>query len=126
MDSVEFEQLAREDPHRWAFLQEVAEKAGKQVSVEEPQRFATGVEIFIGIAAYALFRWAKDYFDHRRALNETEILRQQAQVITTLTQEDFPPELAQATVVKLLEGIAKRTKDDPVLQRALDLVGKGE
>ena len=131
MDAMRFEQFVREDPQLRAFLQGVADEVGKQVPIEEPKRYldvtATGVSMLFNIAVYTLFRLVKDYFDHRRALNEVEVLKRQTEVIRTLVEEaGFPRELAQATVVALLTGIAKRTKDDPVLKKAFDLVGKGE
>jgi hypothetical protein len=72
MDAATFEQHARQDPQLEAFLREVAQDVAQQISIEEPQRFAvTGVDILLGLAAYALYRWVKDYFDHRRALHES-------------------------------------------------------
>ena len=80
MDGLQFEQQAREDLHISAFLREVAEDAAQHIAVEEPQRFVTvtGVDLLLGLVAYALYRLAKDYLDHRRALHEVDIARQQA------------------------------------------------
>ena len=126
MDGLQFEQQAREDPHLSAFLREVAEDAAQHIAVEEPQRFVTvtGVDLLLGLVAYALYRLAKDYLDHHRALHEVDIAKQQAQVITDLIDAGFPPKDAQATAVALLKGIAKRTGDDPVLKKALAMAGK--
>ena len=126
MDGRQFEQQAREDPHISAFLREVAEDAAQHIAVEEPQRFVTvtGVDLLLGLVAYALYRLTKDYLDHRRALHEVDIARQQAQVIADLIDAGFPPKDAQATAVALLKGIAKRTVDDPVLKKALAMAGK--
>jgi hypothetical protein len=126
MDSLQFEQQAREDPHISAFLREVAEDAAQHIAVEEPQRFITitGVDLLLGLVAYALYRLVKDYLDHRRALHEVDIAEQQAQVIADLIDAGFPPKDARATAVALLKGIAKRTGDDPVLKKALAMAGK--
>lgn len=127
MDAIEFDQHARQDPQLMAFLREVAEDVAQQISVEEPQRFAvTGVDILLGLVAYALYRWAKDYFDHRRALQEIDIAKQQSQLIKGLIEDGFPPKDAQATAMALLKGIAKRTEDDPALKTARAFVGKGK
>lgn len=127
MDAIEFDQHARQDLELRAFLREVAEDVAQQISVEEPQRFAvTGVDILLGLAAYALYRWAKDYFDHRRALQELDIAKQQSQLIEGLIEDGFPPKDAQATAMALLKGIAKRTADDPALKTARAFVGKGK
>jgi hypothetical protein len=125
MDATAFEQHARQDPQLEAFLREVAEDVAQQISIEEPQRFAvTGVDILLGLAAYALYRWAKDYFDHCRALHEIDVAKQQVQLIEGLIADGFPPKDAQATAAALLKGIAKRTGDDPALQTARALVGR--
>ncbi len=126
MDATQFAQRAEQDPSLKAFLRQVGEEAGKEVSVEEPQRYVTvtGVDILITLAAYALYRWLKDYFDHRRALNEAEILREQEQVIAALITDGYPPQDAQAVTVALLKQIAKRNADDPVLTTAAGLLGK--
>jgi len=49
MDSLQFEQQARQDPHISAFLREVAEDAAQDIAVEEPQRFVTvtGVDLLV-------------------------------------------------------------------------------
>jgi len=109
-----------------AFLREVAEETAQQVSLEEPQSYitVTGVDLLFTVSAYALFRWAKDAFDHRRALNEAEIARQQEQLIAALIQDGFPPDKAQAVVTTLLKNIAVRTQDDPAIKKALSLLGK--
>jgi hypothetical protein len=126
MDAIEFEQHAGTDPEIRAFLREVAEDVAQQVSVEEPQRFAvTGVDILLGLAAYALYRWAKDYFDHRRALHEIDVAKQQAQLIESLITAGFPAKDAQAAAVALLKGIAGRAVDDSALKTARALVGEG-
>ena len=126
MDSLQFEQQARQDPHISAFLREVAEDAAQDISVEEPQRFVTvtGVDLLLDLVAYALYRLAKDYLDNRRALHEVDIAKQQAQVIADLIDAGFPPKDAQAAASALLKGVAKRTGDDPVLKKALAMVGK--
>jgi len=128
MDSLQFEQQAREDPHISAFLREVAEDAAQDIAVEEPQRFITitGVDLLLGLVAYALYRLVKDSLDHRRALHEVDIAEQQAQVIADLIDAGFPPKDAQAAAVALLKGIAKRTGDDPVLKKVSTLVGKAQ
>jgi hypothetical protein len=125
MDATAFEQHARQDPQLEAFLREVAEDVAQQISIEEPQRFAvTGVDILLGLAAYALYRWAKDYFDHRRALHEIDVAKQQVQLIEGLIADGFPLKDAQATAAALLKGIAKRTGDDPALQTARTLASR--
>jgi hypothetical protein len=120
-----FEQQATTDPQLQAFLHEVAENVAHEIAVDEPQRSAvTGVDILLSLVAYALYRWAKDYFDHRRALRELDIATQQAQLIEDLIKAGFPRKDAQATAIALLKGVATRTADDPALATARPLVGR--
>jgi len=127
MDATQFAQQARQDPHLNAFLQEIAADVAGQVAGDEPQRYftVTGADILVTVVAYALYRWLKDYFDHRRALHEAEILGRQQQVIAALIRDGFQPKEAQAVTQALLRRIAQRTADDPLLKAAAGLVGKG-
>ncbi len=128
MDAIQFAQHTKQDQQLNSFLKEIAEDASKQIAIEEPQRYltVTGVDILIAIAAYALYRWLKDYFDHRRALNEIEILKQQERIIAALIKDGFPPKDAQTVTVALLKRIAQRSADDPLLKAAAGLIGKGD
>ena len=123
MDAAQFTQYAREDPQLNVLLEEVAEDAQQTVSVEEPQSYVlTGVDILIAIAAYALYRWLKDYFDRSRGLHEVEIARQQEKLIAVLIEDGFKPQDAQAVAVALLDRIAKRGKDDIAFATAASLI----
>jgi hypothetical protein len=126
MDALQFQHHARGDEPLRTFLQEIADEVAPQVAAEQPDRYltVTGADLLFSLAAYALYRFLKDYFDHRRARHEAELLQQQQQVVAALIQDGFPPKEAQATVVALLKGIAKRTEDDPALKTALGLLGK--
>jgi hypothetical protein len=127
MDAKEFEEIAREHPQIQALLQEVVDEVDSQIALVDTERLIfPGDEVLIGIAAYALFRWTKGYLDHRRALNEVEVLRQQQQVIAALIQDGFSPEQAQAVVAALLGNIARRSGDDPALKAAFALIGERE
>jgi hypothetical protein len=123
MDPKQFTERAIEDNQINLLLTEVAQGISGRVSIDEQQRFILGgADILIGIAAYALYRWLKDYFDHRRGMNETEILAQRTEIIAGMVRDGFKPEEAAAIVDKLLENIAKRGADDPTLQLANDIV----
>lgn len=127
MDFSQFEQQATEDTQVSALVQEVAGELGSQVPTDGTGRYVVGVDdVLISLAAYALFRWAKDYFDYKRAQNETEIAERRARIIQGLVADGFEPEKAEAVTEGLFKQIAKRTEDDPVLQKAVKLIGTGE
>lgn len=79
----------------------------------------TGVEILISITTYALYRYLKDYFNQRRALNEVEILKKQEDVIAALIKDGFSPEEAQVVTTNMLHNIANRSSDDPSSRKRL-------
>ena len=126
MDFPQFEQQAKQDTQVSALIQKMAEEIGTQIPTEGTGRYIAGVDdVLISLAAYALFRWVKDSLDHRRAQNETEIAERRARIIQGLVADGFEPEKAQAVTEGLLKQIAKRTEDDPVLQKAVALIGTG-
>ena len=127
MDAAQFMQQSKEDPQLNSLLSEVAQEAGQQVEMEEPQSYTLGgMEILIAVAAYALFRFLKDYFDHRRGLNEVDIALQQEKIVAALIQDGFKPKEAAVVTGALLNRIAKRGQDDPAFQTAVGLMASGK
>jgi hypothetical protein len=128
MDAKQFTQEAKQESQLNTFLKEIAEDVANKAPRDETQRYVTvtGVDVLISVAAYAFYRWIKDYFDHRRALNEAEILKQQERIISALIKDGFPPREAKAVTATLLKRIAQRNADDIVLRTAARLAGKGD
>jgi hypothetical protein len=123
MDVKQFEQQARQDPELGPFLREVAEDAARLVSVEEQRRFSvSGVDLLMSAAAYALFRFIKDFFDNRIMLRNTETLQKQVHCIEQLIASGVAHKDAQATIIVLFREIAKLPEDDPVLKAAKALL----
>src|SRR5579862_739432 len=121
MDAEEFRKQASGDLALSAFLQEVAQEVSE--TMEKPEQYyIPGTETLVSVAAYGLFRLVKDFFDHRRAINEVEIAQLQGKLIAALIADGFPPTQAKATAIALLKGVAKRTQDDPALKKALSLL----
>lgn len=126
MEYTQFEQQMRADAPLSALVHDAAMEIRSEGIIEQSGQYVVGVDdIFIGLAAYALFRWAKDYFDYKRAQSETEIAERRARIVAGLVADGFEPEKAQAVTEGLLKQIAKRADDDPVLQKAVALIGTG-
>jgi len=125
MEAEEFMQQAEQDAALSAFLRSVAQQAGQEIQAEQPGQYFTGAEALLGLAAYAFYRWLKEYFDQRRALNEVEVARQQAGLIHELIQDGFKTADAQAVAAALLQRLAARGQGDPLLDFAAKLLGKG-
>lgn len=126
MDSEKFVQYAKENSVLRLFLSQVAAAAARERPKESSSRYVTvtGTDILAIIAAHAMYRWLRDYFDHRRGLREAEIAKQQAAVIKGLIRDGFPPESAHAVTVDLLKKIAERTIDESSLTTWAGLIKK--
>lgn len=124
MEATQFMEHAKQDEKLNLLLQEVAQDAAEQIEIRQPRsHMVTGVDLLIAMAAYTLFRWLKDYFDNKRALNEIDIVKQQEKIIAALIKDGFNPEDAAAVTTALLDRVAKRGKDDPAFKTALGLIG---
>ena len=122
MDAAQFVERAGRDPQVSEFLREIAMDAVGAVDMDTPRTYmVTGADFLAAVAAYALFRWLKNHFDYKQALNETEVVRDQTRIVEELVREGIEPKAAQAVTVALLDRIAKRGADDPVLKKIRDL-----
>jgi hypothetical protein len=126
MDEVEFRQRVEESQLLSDFLEGIAQKAARETSSDEIDRSLSGLELLFGAAAYALFRWVKDHFDRRGNLDAAELLERQEKVIAALIKEGLSPPEARATVLALVEALADRRSDDPILRSALALISEGK
>lgn len=101
---------------------------GEKVATEDSVEFSEGeiatYGIFFPFVAYFLFRWAKDWFDHKRAVNETSIAERRVALINSLVEGGWPVSVAEAVVSSCFNNIAQRTKDDPVLAQVLETARK--
>ena len=123
MDTSPFVRRAQQDPRLAPFLGEVAADAQAHLAETAPPRYTvSGLDLLLGIAAYALYRWLKEAFDQRRAAHEAALLDQQARVIADLIAAGVPPAEAQAVTLALLDRLQRRGSDDTAVQAALDLL----
>ena len=82
------------------------------------------------VAAYALYRLAKNYFDLQRGLDEAELRQAMLQEVEHLVQNGWGRDKALAAVQKVSKDIATLRPDSPALNAALALLkgaaaGKG-
>ena len=123
------ERLATSDTRVAQFVEELEEtlqdeKLPSEDTVEFTGPEAAGYGILFMFVAYFLFRWSKDLFDHRRALNETAVAERRIAIIKSMVDDGWPPDVAEAIATRCLEAIANRTKDDPVLFQVLETAKK--
>ena len=99
MDAIQFSQRALQDENLRLFLQEVADEAARDISPKGRDRSITLASMLCGIAAYALYRWLKNYFDKERGWQQAELRQQMELEIEDLIQNGgFPPKEARATI----------------------------
>lgn len=127
MEFNDFETDIRNEKLVTGFLQEVLNDIPSAKVKEEHDRMLVvgGLDALFVIAAYALFRWAKDYLDNSRATRETDLAKYQQELISKLITEGFSRKEATATTQSLLDKISKRAAEsDPALQKVLSLINK--
>lgn len=102
------------------YLDEVAQQA----SPDQAHR-SVGLDMLFGLAAYALYRQAKNYLDHRRGLIEAELNEKMLDQVETLVSGGWDREKALAAVLAVNKEVATLRPDSPALKEALALLGAG-
>lgn len=120
----DLKQLASTDADVAELLQQL--EAGlreEHIPTEDEAKFI-GVEaavdgMLLSFTAYFLFRLAKDWLDHGRALLETSIVERRVALIDDMVRNGWPRDVAEGVVTRCLGVVANRTKDDPILTKVL-------
>jgi hypothetical protein len=127
MEFNDFESQIREDKQLSGFVQDVLKHIPSTKTKEKSDRMivVSGLDALFVMAAYALFRWAKDYLDYKRATNEINTAKYQEQLIAKLIEDGFAPKESAIVTKSLLDNISKRANEnDPALQKALSMIKK--
>jgi hypothetical protein len=120
MDADEFLKQAELNRELADYIDEVAQ----ETDPEQANRAALFGAVFV-VAAYALFRLAKNHFDHKRGLIEAELSQKMLDQVDGLVQKGWSKEKALAAVQSVSKNIASLRTESPVLKAAIDLVTKG-
>ncbi len=120
MDAEEFSKQAELNQGLADYIDEVAQAADP----DEGNR-AIGFEAIFFVAAYALFRMAKNYFDHKRGLIEADLRQKMLDQVDGLVQKGWGRDKALAAVQSISKDVATLRSDSPALKAALDLLAKG-
>ncbi|MBA4191780.1 MAG: hypothetical protein C0467_27690 [Planctomycetaceae bacterium] len=85
----------------------------------------TGVEaaLFL-VAAYALYRVAKNHLDYKRGLEEAELRDKMLDQVAGLIEKGWGKDKALEAVLKVSKEIATLRTESPILKAALDLLPK--
>jgi hypothetical protein len=101
------------------YLDEVAQKA----DADQADR-TMGIEALFAVAAYALYRLAKNYCDHQRALAEAELRDQMLDQVEGLVQRGWNRDKALASVLQVSKEISTLRSDSAIVKAAMTILGK--
>jgi hypothetical protein len=121
MDADQFRQHAELDQVLADYLDEVAQEADA-----DPARRSVALGMLFGVAAYALYRLAKNYFDHQRGLDEAELRQLMLEQVEALIQSGWTRAKALDAVQKVSKDVASLRADSPALKASLALLKVGE
>jgi hypothetical protein len=117
MDADRFRTSAELNQDLADYLDGVAQAADP----EQAHRSAGLTLLFIP-AAYALYRLAKNHFDHQRGLSEEELRQKMLDQVDTLVKGGLTHDKALAAVLKVSKDVATLREDSPILKAALELL----
>jgi hypothetical protein len=121
MNPEQFRQRAELNQTLADYLDEVAQEADP-----DQARRSVALGMLFGVAAYALYRQAKNYFDHERGLNEAELRQQMLQEVEALVKNGWSRDKALQAVLKVSNDVAGLRPDNPALSAALALLRGGD
>lgn len=117
----EFAIQADNDPNAAALILAVAQKAGDGAKSALPPSYSGLETAAVGLAAYALYRWLKNYFDRKRGIDDLDMAKKQLQLVADLEKEGVARASAEKTVASMLTEIRDRGLTDPAVQTLLML-----
>jgi hypothetical protein len=104
------------------YLDEVAQEADQ----DQIHDRSAALTLLFGVAAYAMYRMAKNYFDHERGLGEAELRELMLDQVEALVKEKWPRDKALAAVQAVSKDVASLRPDSPALKAALALLKSGD
>jgi hypothetical protein len=120
MDAEAFLKQAELNRELADYIDEVAQATDP----EQANRTVLFEAVFV-VAGYALYRLAKNYFDHKHGLNEAELTQKMLNQVDGLVQKGWSKDKALAAVQSVSKNIATLRTESPVLKAAIDLFSKG-
>jgi hypothetical protein len=117
MNAEQFRAEAELDQTLSDYLDGVAEAANPE---EADRSIVLG--ILFGVAAYGLYRMAKNYFDYERGLDEAELRQQMMEEVEALVQKGWSRDKALEAVLAVSKQIASLRADDSALKAAIALL----
>jgi hypothetical protein len=97
----------------------------RRIDQDDGQR-SLAVSALFGVAAYALYRLAKNYFDYQRGLDEADLRQVMLQEVEVLVQKGWGRDKALTAVQKVSKEIASLRPDSPAVTAAIKLLKQGD
>jgi hypothetical protein len=82
------------------------------------------ITALFGAAAYAVYRMAKNYFDHQRGLGEAELRELMLEQVEELVRQGWGREKALEAVLKISKDVASLRPENPIVKAALSLLNR--
>jgi hypothetical protein len=120
MNAEQFRQRAELNQTLADYLDEVAQEADP----DQAHR-AGGLALLFGVAVYALYRVAKNHFDHQRGLDEAELRQLMLDQVDALVQKGWDRDKALDAVLKVSKDVASLRPDSPAFKAAIALLQAG-
>lgn len=120
-----FDRLVRDDAELASYLQDLAGDALGGEELETPQRYISGAEVALVVAAYGVWSLLKIGVDHLRGLSEAVLAEKRAELVGDLHRDlGISPEKAEPVVTRIYKDIRERSSDDPILKKLLNIFSK--
>jgi hypothetical protein len=125
MSQETFHSAAKNDPQVSELLRDIAKQSATEEDSSPQTMTPDALTALVGLVTYALYRWARNFFDHQRDAQEIDLVKQQLDLIAGLVQEKVPRAKAEKIMVSMLKEIRSRGTNDPAFQVALKLASGG-
>jgi hypothetical protein len=117
MDFDQFCQHAKLDQNVANYLDDIAQAADPHQTDR-----SVGLDVLFAMAAYALYRLAKNYLDQQRGLAEAELRQQLLEQVETLVKGGWSRDKALAAALAVSKDVATLRPDTPALKGAIALL----
>jgi len=121
-DISQFDARLRADTETLALARELAAEFETQGLADGEGQYTTGVDLLLGMAAMALYTYAKDRLTHKRKMEDMAVVEWQTRLIADLTDKGLPPEKAVTTVKGLYNVVSKRPDKELPLQKIVAMI----
>jgi hypothetical protein len=105
------------DPQTSALLQAIAKDIAEDETEDLPPSFSLELLTpFAAMGAYALYRFFKNRFDHKRGVDDLDLVREQVTLVKELEADGIARDKAEKSVAAMLKQVRDRGGKDSAVQ----------